>query len=82
MTTRKKAKHPGGRPRHEGPDRRDTQVAVRLDADTIRRLDALAKRSRVPLTRTRIVYGCLSLGLDVAEQDFGRLFEPARKGKR
>lgn len=49
-----------------------TQVAIRLDADTLARLDALAARLSRPglaLTRTDAIRIALATGLDAAERD-------------
>ena len=58
--------------RSETKERPTTQVAIRLDADVLDRLDALAARLSRPglaLTRTDALRIAIATGLDAAEKD-------------
>jgi hypothetical protein len=76
------SKHPGGRPRHVGPDRRDANVFIRIDGSTADRLDALAGRARAgSLSRASVARVAVELGLDALERDPSLLFAPSSKVK-
>jgi hypothetical protein len=75
-----KRKKPGPAPRPEA-ERLVTQLGVRADPATVRRLDALAAKLGL-LTRAEVARECLLIGLESAERDPHRLLTHAAKRKR
>ena len=68
--TRTKRGHVRGRPRLPADERRDVQVATRLDDATVERIDAIGGAlGGWPAGRTEIVRTAARLGLDSLERD-------------
>ena len=69
------AKHAGGRPPKPDGERRDTQLGVRGDAETVRRLVALGAKLDQLFPRATLARAALLAGLDAIEREPGLAFD-------
>lgn len=68
------AKHAGGRPPKQPDERLSVQLGVRADPETAARLDRITAKLGGLASRAAVARRALALGLELVEQEPGRLF--------